>query len=93
MANAKPDSNGRPTLICADSSDGITVVPIQANPTNHAIKYNDAHTGLDNGNNSDSAMLDENSVPVCTALSSAEDGSIVEVYADSATGSILIDSN
>ncbi len=89
--NAKMDENNRPTIIAVSSSDGITIKQGKANPTNNSLKVDNNTTGSDNGNNSGNAMLDENSVPVWTALSSAGDGSIVEVYAD-AEGQILIDS-
>jgi len=92
MTNAKHDSNGRPTIICASSLDGVTIVPICAEPTGHGLCVNDASTGSDNGNNGDNAMLDENSVPVFTALSSADDGSIVEIYGDVSNNKLLIDS-
>ncbi len=91
MSNAPLDQNSRPALTCASSADGVTIVPIQANPTNHGLKIDDDTTGSDNGNNSGNAMIDENSRPVLTCMSST--GEIVEVYGDLATGKILIDSN
>lgn len=93
MSNAKKDENGRPTLICASNGDGITIVPIKANPANHGLKIDDNTTGSNNGNNNGNAMIDENGVAVLTALSSAADGKIIEVYGDPATGKILINSN
>lgn len=93
MPNAKLDENSRPTIICASSADGVTIVPIKISPTTHAVSVDNNTTGSNNGNNGGNAMLDENSVPVWTALSSAGDGSIVEVYGDLATGKILINSN
>ena len=81
MTNAAHDQNGRPTIICASSADGVTIVPIYVNvANNNGLMIDDNTTGSDNGNNAGNAMLDENSVPVWTALSSAGDGSIVEVY-------------
>ena len=93
MTDAYRDENSRPTLICASSADGQTIVQIVADPTTHGLKVDDNTTGSDNGNNGGSAMLDQNGVPVMTALSSDGDGAIVEVYGDPATNSILIDSN
>lgn len=93
MSNAYRDENNRPTIICVSNADGLTIVPIVASSTNHALQVEDNTTGSDNGNNQDNAMLDENSVPVWTALSSDGDGSIVEVYADQLTGKVLINSN
>lgn len=92
VSNASRDQNGVPALICASESDGQTVIPIQANPTLHAVIVQDGTSGVDAGNNGGSAMRDQNGVPVLLALSSAGDGSIVEVYGEPITGSILIDS-
>lgn len=91
MLVAKKDSNGRNTMTCAASTDGVTIVPILVNPTNHGLKIMDATTGSDNGNNGGNAMIDENGVSVFTALSST--GDIVEIYGDISTGAILINSN
>lgn len=93
MANAKPDGNGRRTITAASSSDGVTIVPIVANPTSHAIMTSDASTGSDNGNNLDNAMLDENSQAVWTALASDGSGRIIEVYGDPVGKGLLTDSN
>lgn len=92
MTNALKDENGRNTLIATLNSDGTSIVRIKADPSTHALKVDDNTTGSDNGNNGGNAMLDENSVPVLIALSSAGDGKIVEVYTDS-SGNLLIDSN
>ncbi len=93
MANAKHDENDRPTLIAASNADGVAIVAVTANPANHGLSVDDGTSGSDNGNNSGNAMIDENSVAVLTALSSDDDGTIIEVYADPATGKLLIDSN
>lgn len=90
MANAAHDQNDRPTIICASNTDGVTIVPILANPSNHGIKVNDSASGSENGNNQGNAMLDENGVPVWVAESSTNDGSIIEVYGSS--GMVLINS-
>lgn len=90
MANAKYDENGRATIICASTTDGTTVVQIKANPTSHALNVIDGSSQTDNGNNEGNAMEDENSVAVWTALSSAGNGNIVEIYGDSSTGSVLV---
>lgn len=91
--NAKKDENGVSTLIAASKNDGITIVPIYANPANHGLKVNDASTGTDSGNNLGNAMKDENGTSAMTAISSSDGSSIVEVYGDPATGMIYIDSN
>ena len=91
MANAGHDQNTRPTIICASQTDGTTIVQIQADPSTHVLKVSDNTTGSDNGNNNGNAMEDENSVSVWTALSSANDGSIIEVYG--LNNAVLINSN
>lgn len=92
MTNAAFDSNNRPTIICASSTDGVTIVPIKANASNHGLKIDDNTTGSNNGNNGGNATVDENSINVWIAESSANDGTIVEVYGDAATGKVLIKS-
>lgn len=87
--NSKLDENSRPTIICASKNDGVTIVPIQADPITHALMVETSVGGSDNGNNGNNAMLDENSIPVWTALSSDGSGEIIEVYGDN--GSILIE--
>jgi hypothetical protein len=92
MSNAKHDSNGRPTVICASSADGLTIVPIYVNVSNNnGLMIDDNTTGSNNGNNSGNAIVDENGVAVWTALSSTGDGSIVEVYGSS--NKVLINSH
>jgi hypothetical protein len=103
MANAYRDENSIATLIAASSADGETIVRVTADPTNHALTVDDNTTGTDNGNNQGSAMRDENDIPVLIAVSSAtatvngvdyiEGVTPVEVYADAASGALLIDSN
>lgn len=93
MSNASRDENSRIAIIAASNLDGTTIVPIKANPTNHALKVEDATGGSDNGNNSGVAMLDENGIPVWTALSSDGSGTIIEVYGDPVTGKLLVNSN
>lgn len=90
MANAGHDANMRPTIICASQIDGMSIVQIQADSTNHRLKTDNNTTGGDNGNNHGNAVDDENGVAVWTALSSANDGAIIEVYGLS--NSVLINS-
>ncbi len=89
MANARIDENNRPTIICASSADGTTVVRIQGVPSTHALMIKDGTGQSNNGNHGGIAVLDQNSFPVWTALSSDGLGNIVEVYGDAATGSVL----
>lgn len=83
MANAKIDSNGRPTITATLNIDGATIVQVYADPTAHYLNTSDGTTGSDNGNNSGIAMLDENSNPVWIAESSDGSGTMIEIYATS----------
>jgi hypothetical protein len=91
--NALHDENARPTITAVSSNDGDTVIPCVAIPASHRIRVNDDTTGSDNGNNQGNAMIDENSVATMTALSSDNDGTIVELYIDPLTKALLINSN
>lgn len=93
MVNAYRDENSKPNLIAASKNDGVTIVPIQVDATNHSLVVNDASTGSDNGNNQGNAARDENSIPVLMAVSSADGVTPIEVYGDPLTGALLIDSN
>lgn len=90
MADAPRDSNQIPALLGVLDSDGLTVVPIKANPATHALKVSDASTGSDNGPTN--AKRDQNQVTTLVATSSADGVTPVVVYADS-SGNLLIDSN
>lgn len=90
--NAQKDENGRDSMIAILNSDGVSVTRVTANPTTRGLKVDDNTTGSDAGNNSGIAQIDENGVAVMYALSSAGDGSLVELYVDSA-GKLLINSN
>lgn len=90
MSNAGHDQNGRPTIICASKNDGTTIVPILASASTHSLMTQDGTGQTNNGNNGGNAMEDENGVVVWTALSSANNGAIIEVYGDPTTGAVLI---
>lgn len=81
--NAGHDENGRPTIICVSDQDGKTVVPLLVSDSTHFLNVSIGNTGSDKGNNSGNARTDDNGISSWTALSSAGDGSIVEIYADS----------
>jgi len=93
MTNAKRDQNNVPTLICASSTDGETIVAICSDPVVRGLCVEDASTGSDNGNNSGNASRDENNVTVLMAVSSVDGVTPIEVYANPLTNKILIDSN
>jgi len=90
MANASKDDNRVPTLIAGLETDGVTIVRITADPTNHGLSVNDASTGTDYG--PENAPIDENHIPALMAVSSDDGTTPVVVYATS-SGELLIDSN
>jgi hypothetical protein len=87
--NAGHDENGRTTMTTLLNSDGKTIQNLIADPTSHALYVADGSLGSDNGNNAGNAMLDENSVPTLTALSSAGDGTIINLYSDSSNNLLI----
>lgn len=89
MANSKIDENGRPTATGVSNADGVTIIPLQANPNSHSLEVSNGSTGSDAGNNGNKSMIDENGVAAFTALSNANDGVIVELYLDSVTKKLL----
>lgn len=91
--NAGHDENARPTIVLASSTNGVDIVQLFANPTNHGITIDDNTTGTDNGNNQGSATIDENEVSVWLAESSSGDGTLIEVYGNPTTNALLINSN
>ena len=88
MSNAKHDGNFKPTWLALDSSNGTGKVPLKANPANNGLKIINAATGTDYGNDFNT---DDNHVPSIFALSNADGITLVSVYADATTGSLLID--
>lgn len=89
MANAERDENNVPTLLAGLNTDGVSLVRVKANPTNHALEINDDTTGSDHG--PEDAPRDENFVPALMAVSSVDGVTPVVVYADS-SGNLLVDS-
>ena len=85
--NSQKDENGVSTLIGALESDGKTIIPIQAAPVTGAIMVSNGTTGTDYGQGA--APIDENSIPVLMAVSSADGKTPVAIYADS-NGFLLI---
>lgn len=90
MTNAKRDQNSIPTLIVGLESDGVTIVRVGVNPSNHGLIVSDASTGSNHGPTN--ALRDENSVPVAMGVSSADGVTPVVIYG-TASGALLIDSN
>ena len=92
MADSKRDENRVPTITGVLNSDGTTIVPIQIDPTTHALTVGDGTSGSDNGPSGGNALRDNNRVPVLMAVSESDGTTPVPIYADS-SGSLLIDSN
>lgn len=90
MANASRDENNVPTMLGTLNTDGVTVVPVKANPTTHALEIVDGNTGTNYGDGQ--ASRDENFVPVLLAVSSVDGVTPVPVYVD-VNGNLLVDSN
>lgn len=93
MADAKRDNNQVSTITAASNADGATPVLIKIDSTDgHGVRVDDNTTGSDlsNDNNAD---RDSNGFPVILGVSSADGITPVEIYADPATGKLLIDSN
>lgn len=88
MANAKRDDNNLPTLVAVLNSNGQTVTPVDANPTNHGLSVDNNTTGADNGPSR--ALRDENFVPTLLAVSSVDGVTPIALYVD-ADGKLLID--
>lgn len=88
--NASRDENFVPTLLATDQSDVLKTVRIQANPSTHGLKINDATDGYDNGGTI--APRDQNRVSAILAVSSADGVTPVTVYIDSTTHELLITS-
>jgi hypothetical protein len=89
MANASHDQNHVPTLIGVLNTDGLTVVPVKADPSEHTLKVSDGSSGSDNGPTN--AKHDQNHVPTLVAVSSVDGITPVVVYADS-SGNLLVKS-
>lgn len=91
MANASRDENSVTTILGIDSTNGISIVKITADPATHGLTAQDGTTGTDFGSNT--ASRDENFVTTLLAVSEADGVTPVELYVDAATGALLIDNN
>jgi len=89
MPNSKHDENSRTTMTTLLNTDGKTIQNLTANPADHSLNVSDGSSGVDNGNNNGVAMIDENCVSTLTALSSAGDGKIINLYSDSSKNLLI----
>ena len=85
------DENRVRALLATSNADGTTVLAVEADPTSHAVTVLDASTGSDLSD--DIAGRDANRVPVMIAVSETDGVTPVEIYLDSVTGKLLLDSN
>ncbi len=89
MTQAKRDNNQIPVILGVLNTDGETPTPPQANPTTHALNYDDHATGSDFGD--DLASRDENGITTMMAVSETDGLTPVALYVNS-SGQLLIDS-
>lgn len=84
---ALPRDNDRTTVIAGVlDSDGLTIKPIYANPSTHALKVANAATGSSQAGNS--AIRDENRITTMMAVST--DGvTLIPLYADSSNNLLI----
>lgn len=87
--NAPRDNNHIPAILGTLNTDGVSVVPIAVNPTNHKVKISDGTSG--SGFSYVNAERDQNRVPAIWGVSSADGITPIPIYCDS-TGAILIKS-
>ncbi len=90
MTTASRDQNNVPTLLAGLNTDGVSLVKVLVDPSNHSLKVVDDTTGSDHG--PAAAPRDANYIPALMAVSSADGVTPVVVYAD-VDGNLLIDSS
>lgn len=89
MTNALRDNNQVPAPLAISNADGVTPIPFCSDPTDHTLCVVDGTDGSDLSNRSD-AIRDENAVPVALAVSSTDGVTPVQIYIDSSTKKLLI---
>lgn len=91
MAEAKKDQNHIPTLLAASDADGVTPIPVYANPVRHRLSVQDALDGSDLSD--EPAPRDQNRVVVLMAVSAVDGVTPVPIYADLDGNRLKIRSN
>lgn len=89
MTDAKRDKNQVATAIALLNTNGLTIVPLEADQATHQLQLVDGTGNTDHG--PANGKKDGNQVTTMAALSSDGLGTIVELYANS-SGSLLIKS-
>lgn len=90
MANAPRDENLVTVRLGTSNLDGLTTLPITADPATHCLEIDDGNTGSDLSD--DIAPRDQNLVTAMLAVSSADGQTPVQLYVN-ASGQLLIDSS
>lgn len=91
MAERTPRDENRVTVIFgALNTDGVTVTPVQADPSTHLIMTDDNSTGSDLSD--PPVERDQNFVPGLMAVSEVDGVTPVPLYV-TAAGELLIDSS
>lgn len=86
MAEAKRDENHVTTILGVSNVDGVTTIPVQADPSNHALKIDNGLAGSDLSGDVDAR--DQNHVVAFMAVSAVDGVTPVPVYA-TADGKLL----
>jgi len=84
------DQNNIPVILGLLNTDGSTLTPICANPSNNGVCIDDDTTGSDNGGTQ--AGRDQSFVTSLMAVSSSDGVTPVTLYVDS-SNNLLINSN
>lgn len=88
MGKASRDENQVTSILAKWRNDGITPLPILANPSTHAMMIDLGTTGSDLGD--DNAAKDPNFVSSMLAVSKTDGSTVVPLFATSG-GNLLID--
>jgi hypothetical protein len=89
MADAKKDDNSYSAWTGLSSSDGVTPVRIQVNPSNGGMLIDTTTTISFTPRNN--AVEDANSVPSKMGVSSVDGVTPIPVYVNPLTGAVLVD--
>lgn len=85
------DNNHVPVKGGASNADGVTIIALEVDPTNHYLQVSDGSTGSDLSQ--EPSSRDENHIPGLMGVSSADGVTPVPIYLDSITKKLLVDLN
>jgi hypothetical protein len=88
MAEALRDQNHIPTLLAASNADGVTTLPVYADPISHVLSGSNGTGGVDLSD--EPGQRDENHVVVLMAVSAVDGVTPVPIYATSMGNKLLI---